>query len=369
MTIIFIFFSLIYMILMLYIGEKFASIPLEELNPENTAQSALSVLIPFRNEQNNLQSLVTSLKKLYYPKASVEFIFINDHSEDESLNQLNSLLTDFPFNYLVLSNTADEIGKKAALTKAVKTARFENIVTTDADCEFNQNWLLAIDTCIQNAQLNLMLGPVGYIQNNTAGIIDTYQLIENSGLVAIAAVAAKTRRPFLANGANLAYKKSVFLEVNGYAGNENIASGDDEFLLQKFMAVDIDKIGFLKNSAAMVTTKTQNSLKSVFWQRVRWASKTRHYQKKETFVLQTIVALIYLGFLINFGISGFFVALLPIAFKVIADYVFYIRIKDFFEFNLPLLDIILVSLLQLFFIPIIGLFALFGKYSWKGRAY
>jgi hypothetical protein len=38
----------------------------------------------------------------------------------------------------------------------------------------------------------------------------------------------------LCNGANLAYKKTVFTELNGFQGNENIASGDDIFLFEKF---------------------------------------------------------------------------------------------------------------------------------------
>ena len=77
----------------------------------------------------------------------------------------------------------------------------------------------------------------------------------------------------MGNGANLAYQKSAFEQVGGYAGNRHIASGDDMFLLQKMAAEWPDGVAFLKNPQATVLTTAQSSWKAFWRQRLRWGGK------------------------------------------------------------------------------------------------
>jgi len=71
----------------------------------------------------------------------------------------------------------------------------------------------------------------------------------------------------------LAYRKSVFKEVGGYAGNEQVASGDDMFLMQKVAARHPQGVFFLKNRAATVLTAAQPTWAALWQQRLRWGSK------------------------------------------------------------------------------------------------
>ena len=85
-------------------------------NNKNATSSAtthsLSVLIPYRNEQENIPILLKSLSDLQYSIEAVEFIFINDHSIDNSFDTVVLELFDFPFPYKLISLEENIFGKK-----------------------------------------------------------------------------------------------------------------------------------------------------------------------------------------------------------------------------------------------------------------
>ena len=79
----------------------------------------------------------------------------------------------------------------------------------------------------------MMVGPVSYnILKHS--FLENFQLLDFLSLQAATLGGFGIKKPFLCNGANLAYKKTVFTKLNGFQGNENIASGDDIFLFEKF---------------------------------------------------------------------------------------------------------------------------------------
>ena len=65
--------------------------------------NSLSVLMPDRNEQENIPLLLKSLSDLQYSTEAVEFIFINDHSLDNSVDTLMLGLVNFPFSHKSIS--------------------------------------------------------------------------------------------------------------------------------------------------------------------------------------------------------------------------------------------------------------------------
>ena len=109
------------------------------------------------------------------------------------------------------------------------------------------------------------------------------------------------KKGFMCNGANFAYTKSFFQELKGFEGNHAIASGDDVFLLQKALSKYPEKVAYLKSKNTIVTTKPVNDWKSLFYQRVRWASKTTSYQSIFGKRLGLLV------FMMNFGLVYCFV--------------------------------------------------------------
>ena len=76
----------------------------------------------------------------------------------------------------------------------------------------------------------------------------------------------------MCNGANFGYRKSLFNTLNGFEGNTNIASGDDIFLLEKFIKQDAQKVHYLKSKKAVVSTNPAKDISVLIQQRLRWAS-------------------------------------------------------------------------------------------------
>ena len=68
----------------------------------------------------------------------------------------------------------------------------------------------------------------------------------------------------MCNGANLAYEKKAFYEVNGFTGIDNIASGDDMLLMHKIYKQYPERVLFLKSTDAIVQTKPMETLSRIF---------------------------------------------------------------------------------------------------------
>lgn len=328
-----------------------------------------SVVIPFRNETPNLPALIDSLSQLRYPATHIEFIFCNDHSTDESPQLLQKLLLNFPFPNRVLDLPITTAGKKAALTLAIENSKYEYIITSDADCKYNPDWIRGFNEILVHTNYKMVLGPVVYATEKNAGIIEVYQSIENAGLIMIGAASLAMGRPFMANGANLCFAKDDFFTLNGYAGNEHIASGDDEFLLQKFNTRYPNTIAFLKNPFSIVYTAPQPHFKAMVNQRVRWASKAKFHQKKSVFIIQLTMLIFFLGLALNPFFNPGIWAILPIGIKLAADLISYQFFNLFFKLPYPVLKQIAVGLLQIIFTPLIGILSVSKNYTWQDRKY
>ena len=108
----------------------------------------------------------------------------------------------------------------------------------------------------------------------------------------------------MCNGANLAYEKNIFNEVAGFAGIDNIASGDDMLLMHKVSRKYLDRIHYLKSKQAIVDSLPMQTWKDFFDQRIRWSSKARFYDDKRIFWVLLLVYLFNLSFLVLL-VAGF----------------------------------------------------------------
>ena len=168
------------------------------------------------------------------------------------------------------------------------------VITTDADCVVPENWLLALDNFIQLHPVSMIAGAVTYDCKDS--FLHHFQQLDLASLQGATIGSFGIKKGFMCNGANFAYTKSFFQKLNGFDGNTAIASGDDVFLLQKALAKYPEKVAYLKSKNTIVTTKPVDDWTSLFYQRVRWASKTTSYQS--TFG-KRLGLLVFMG---NFGL-------------------------------------------------------------------
>src|SRR6478609_2239439 len=109
-------------------------------HPENR----FSIVVPFRNEAKNLPALLESLSNLKYPTTHFEVILVDDESSDD----FRTVFSAVPVRIIKNIRTSNS-PKKDAISTAVPVSRMEWIITTDADCVVNPNWLNILNQFIQ----------------------------------------------------------------------------------------------------------------------------------------------------------------------------------------------------------------------------
>jgi biofilm PGA synthesis N-glycosyltransferase PgaC len=233
----------------------------------NEVKPFVSVIVPFRNEAHHLPSLLTCLQRQRYP--AFEVIFVNDHSEDAFYPVMEPFLVQLNYIHLI---DVEGAGKKQAIISGVSHAKGEIMITTDADCDMTPTWIEDIVSRF-SPTTSMVCGGVAMLGNR---FFHALQSIEWCSLVGVTAASIGFKNPVMCSGANLAFRKAVFEEVNGYEGNLHIASGDDEFLMRKILTQYPDGIAYSSRSTSVVKTQALDSIAAFFQQRVRWAQKWKY---------------------------------------------------------------------------------------------
>ena len=334
-----------------------------------------TVIIPARNEEDNIKLYLPSVLQQAYPKDLFDIIVIDDHSTDATAEIVSELQSQYSNLILLrlkdlLPDVALNSYKKKAIEKAINQAAGDWIVTTDADCLVNANWLQCFADFIMKHDAVFVAAPVSFF--NQRSFLSIFQSLDFMSLQGITAASVNQGFHSMCNGANLAYKKSMFQEVNGFTGIDKIASGDDMLLMHKIYEKNPAGVKFLLSKDAIVRTVAMPDWKSFFNQRIRWASKADTYQDKRIFWVLALVYFLNLLLLVIF-ITSFFrpvffvywVMLLLI--KTLIELRFMRLVAAFFGEE-PLLKWFgLLQPFHIMYIVIAGWLGKFGSYQWKGR--
>jgi glycosyltransferase involved in cell wall biosynthesis len=338
-------------------------------------KTKFTIIVPFRDEAENLPQLLNSFSKLNYPNDLFEVILVDDCSKDRfqiSDFRPERQRTGGAFQISILQNNRiSNSPKKDAILTAIQFVKTDWIITTDADCVVNENWLLTLDNYIQNHEVSMIAGAVTYDCSDS--FLHHFQQLDLASLQGATMGSFGLRKGFMCNGANFAYKKSFFLELNGFEGNDGIASGDDVFLLQKAMAKFPEKVDYLKSKNNIVRTKPVDNWKSLFYQRVRWASKTSSYQSRFGIGLGLVVLLGNMCWLMAIGCwlfnwMPFLIIALLFLLKFAVDSILIYKTNRFLTKH-KMRYLILSSVFYPFFSTSVAIYSLFGKYEWKGRKF
>lgn len=363
-------FYLILIALLIYGFNKLDSFYLEDIKTKTT----FTVVIPFRNEAENLPNLLESVHNLAYNKQLYNIFFIDDASEDASVKIINAFIKKTEAkNISILNNKRiTNSPKKDAITTAITSAKNKWIITTDADCVLPKYWLDSFDAFIQKNNSECIAAPVSYHKANS--FLKQFQLLDFLSLQGATIGGFGINRPFLCNGANFAYKKSLFLSLNGFENNFNIASGDDIFLLEKALKKNKKKVHYLKTEKAIVFTKPQQNWSQLVSQRKRWAAKTTSYSNgfgrlTGFIVLLANVCLIVCLTLAILQLFSFKTLLYLMVLKSSVDFLLLYKTSQFFKQVKQLNIFIFSSLLYPFFSVYIAFSSIFKSYKWKGRTF
>ncbi len=366
---------LMYSILLWVYKYQWNKIPFFSTNKIN-ATTFISVIIPARNEAANIENLLLSILAQTYSRNSFEVVIIDDFSTDETA----SIVKKYTYDNIRLLSLSDYVSettinsfKKKAIEIGVMESKGSLLVTTDADCVANENWLANIASYYETYKPAMIVMPV--LISPSKSFIELFQSIDFMCMQGITGAAIYSKMHGMCNGANLAYTKQVFMEVGGFSGIDNIASGDDMLLLQKIATDPNNKILYLKSKEVIIQTAPVNTIKDFFRQRIRWASKAEKYQDKS---LLPVLALVYflnvmllLSFLTIIIIgTPFYWKVLSIALmgKTVIELIYLFPVADFFNKRDTLWIFPLLQPFHICYTVIAGFLGKFGSYQWKSRS-
>ena len=359
---------------------------------KNTSEytTKVSVIVPARNEEENIENCLNDIARQDFPKELFEIIAVDDNSTDSTIERIEKLIDQHkginatliklkdnkvPTPYLSLDIPG---GKKRAITKAIEQSEGDLIVTTDADCRMGSNWLSTIVSYYESKRPKMIVAPVClYNPNCQETIFEKLQTLEFIGLIGITGAAIEQKHPIMCNGANLAYEKSVFKTVQGFnyfnPGHSELASGDDMHLMLKIKNSFADGIKFIKSEEAVVYTKPQTSLLEFIQQRKRWTSKTLTYKDFTVVAIAIIVYVFNISIVISLVLMFFippfigWLFILIFGAKCIIDFLFLFLTTSFFKRRGLMWLYLPGQIFNLCYVTCIGIIGNLGKYRWKGR--
>lgn len=366
-----IFLALIYVLVVGIFIRGWSRIPFFKRSNQKLG-TKVSILIAARNEEEKIGLTLDDILAQDYDQALTEIIVIDDHSTDQTANIIRSY-ADRGIKLIQLNEpNALNSYKKKAIQTAIGEAEGQLMITTDADCRMGPKWLSTVVDCYETNGYKMISSPVAYFEEKN--LFENLQALEFCYLIGLGASTIGNNNPSTCNGANLAYEKAAFLEVGGFKGIDDLASGDDELLLHKMAALYEGKIGFLKNSDAVVYTHAKATLREFIQQRKRWASKSTRYKDKSVIILGISIWLFNLSLIVNALLAIIFpqsdvlwffgVQLLS---KLFVEFVFLASVTSFFKRKQLLVLLPVLNPFHILYFMYIGVAGNSGKYNWKGR--
>lgn len=330
----------------------------------------VSLLVPFRNEKENLELFFERIISLSFK--NLEVLFINDHSNDGGKELLQDLIknhTSLPFPVQILENKG--IGKKAAIKEGIDAAQADLIFCTDVDCMVPENWIENKLGLFENQNVKMVAGPV--MTSGQKGLFQKFQQIDWASILLVTKAGFEVDSPLMCSAANLAYRKSAFLEVGGYQGNDMIFSGDDEFLLKKFVKrFGTESVLYQNHMEDLVYTQPQQNWKNLLEQRSRWASKWDAHDSFPHLLGSILPVLFQIVFLSSFlllllGVLDLWVFIFLWISKAGSERIVLGKVLGQYGIKHHFFWFFLVSVFHPFYVIIIVFRVLFFKSEWKGR--
>lgn len=258
-------FALIHICYYLFVFSKFA---FDKTNDKIVnSKIPVSVIISAKNEIKNLQEFLPIILNQNYP--DFEVLVVNDGSWDETAEYIEELMKSEPRLRLVDVKVEEKYqkGKKLALTLGIKAATHEWLLFTDADCKpISENWINEMSAGMRDDK-EIVLGYSRYKRKNS--FLNLFIRWETFYTAMHYFSYALSGKPYMGVGRNLAYRKSLFFKVKGFASHLHIMSGDDDLFVNETANKANVAVIYSRDSF----TESQPKLTWGRW----WNQKKRHF--------------------------------------------------------------------------------------------
>ena len=249
---------------------------------ERSKNISISVIICAKNEAENLQNFLPSILNQDYP--SFEVVLINDASQDTTLDVMKEFAAKNNSIKIVNVKNIEAFwgNKKYAITLGIKASLYDFLLFTDADCKpVSKHWIKEMSSHFSNTK-TIVLGYGAYtkVKKSLLNKLIRFETL----LTAIQYFSfANIGLPFMGVGRNLAYRKDVFFNANGFMNHMDVRSGDDDLFVNQVATAKNTSISFSKKS--FTTSLPKTTFSTWFRQKKRHVSTAKHYKLKHKMLL------------------------------------------------------------------------------------
>ncbi len=295
-------------------------------NAVDNTNEPISVIICARDEADNLINNLPGVMFQEYPSKH-EIIVVNDNSTDQSkyiIEEFQKAFTD-KLKHLELKQEAKMIiGKKFPLSMGLKSAKFETVLLTDADCvPATEFWVRQFQNTYTEG-IEIVLGYGAF--HKRPGVLNKLIRFETFHSALQYFSYALAGIPYMGVGRNLSYKRELFMKNKGFSSINMIPSGDDDLF--------INKVATKKNTAIVVDpashtlSKAKETWKDWMRQKYRHYTTTKYYKPKHKFWLGLYsfsFGLLFPTFIVAAILFNWWIALSVLAFRWLIQGIIYFK--------------------------------------------
>ncbi|MEI6488929.1 MAG: glycosyltransferase [Bacteroidota bacterium] len=252
-----------------------------------------SIIICARNEDHNIVDFLPMIFEQNYPE--FEVVVVNDCSWDNTGDILNEFAKKHANLRIVTikENENHAHGKKVALMMGIKGATHEHLLLTDADCKpSSKDWLRHMMQQF-TTDTELVIGYGAYEKQK--GFINKIIRFDTFVIALQYLSFAFARRTYMGTGRNLAYKKSLFFKMKGFASHYHIESGDDDLFVNEAATRKNTRVELSVDSFTI--SRVKKTMKDWIRQKRRHVTTFKQYRFGSKFRLMALSMSQYLYFL------------------------------------------------------------------------
>ncbi|NOX88069.1 MAG: glycosyltransferase [Calditrichaeota bacterium] len=336
---------------------------------KTSAPLSVSVIVCAHNEEKNLPDCLKRLKQQIYPENLVEFIIVNDRSADRTPQIIARYLAeDHRFKSVTITDRVPDFApKKRAIDTAIKQAKGEIILLTDADGRPGPYWVKTMVSYF-TPDTDMVIGYAPYAIKPANHFIKKLLALEYFSHAAVAAASAGLGAPLTCVGTNMAYRKKVYYEIGGFGRYKKHISGDDDLFLTLVREAKRYKIKYAIDGKTHVFNNPPRLWSKFLHQRMRYASKGFDYPFRMTFGL----TLYYLFNLLLVAKTGYYLFSLTVpanllivwVLKMLSEFIFINRAASVLEDRRAIWVFPFAALLHPFYVVVFGAIGQLGYFRW-----
>ena len=261
---------------------------------------SVSVVIPARDEEEGLPTLLASLKR--QTMAGFETVLVDDRSSDRTAEMMEEYKSHDPKHVVVVHNKEEPRemnGKQHALEIGLQAATGDIVLLTDSDCDLPSEWVQLMSAYFQDDRVGAVFGQV--VPKAQATFFERFQsfdqLLINQWSSGTAGLGVATS----CFGNNFACRKTALSEIGGFKGL-GFTLVEDAALISALANQTKWRIRVSTSPRAIIHPAAQTTWKDFLIQHTRWTEGAFYHpdwvprQEYRFVVLFLVASLIALPF-------------------------------------------------------------------------